>query len=337
MDPTILVAGLIVGLALLFSFTNGFHDSATQVATIISSRTLSPEAALVLAAASDFTGAYFLGTSVARTIGRGIVDPQVIPSSGIGAAILISALVAAVSWNLVTWYLGLPSSSSHALIGGLIGAFLAGLGAARIQWNQLRNIILVMLVSPLVGFFLTYVLTKLTYFCLQWATPKAQHFFKGLQIITLIAQSLFHGTNDAQKTMGMIVLALIVTGFQTGGTFVVPQWVILSSAITMAFGIVVGGWKIIRTLGSGLYRVRSIHSFTSQTMSALVMSAVSFGGFPVSTTQVISSSVLGAGAAFRPKSVRWALAFDMLVAWLVTIPASALIAAGIFKTLKFFL
>ena len=334
MEQTLFSVILAVGLALFFAFTNGFHDSANQVATVISSRTLSPEAALILATVADFLGAYFLGTSVARTIGKGIVDPSLMKSSHLGIFVLASALFGAISWNMVTWHFGLPSSSSHALIGGLVGAFLIGWGWEPIQWKNVRDIVLVMFLSPLAGFALTYLITKITFFIGEWLSPKAGETFKGLQILSLIGQSLAHGSNDAQKIMGVIVFALILGNFYhpVAGLPLIPRWVIFSCSSAMALGIVVGGWKIIRTLGTGLYRVRSIHSFASQSVSGVIMFAASLFGFPISTTQIISSSIMGAGAAFRPKSVRWAVARDMLVAWLVTIPASALISAG---TLKF--
>jgi PiT family inorganic phosphate transporter len=337
MEHTFLVAGFVVALALSFGLSNGFHDSASQVATVISSRALSPEIALTLAAVADFAGAYFLGTSVARTIGKGIVDPQIMRTSEIGVSVLVCALFGAISWNLITWYFGIPSSSSHALIGGLIGGFVAGWGTEPIQWKNVQNIFLVMLVSPLAGFVLTYVFTKMTFFATQWFSPKANETFKSLQILSLIGQSLAHGTNDAQKVMGVIAFALIILNLHNspaGTEDLIPRWVILSCSLSMAIGIALGGWKIIRTLGAGLYRVRPIHGFASQSTSALIMYLTSLFGFPVSTTQVISSSIMGAGAAFRPKSVRWAVAGDMVMAWLVTIPASGLIAASAFKLMQ---
>lgn len=337
MEHTVFITIFVVALALLFDFSNGFHDSANQVATVISSRALSPEVALCLAATADFVGAYFLGTNVANKIGKGIVDPYLMKSSEFGIFILMSALTGAISWNVITWYFGIPSSSSHALIGGLIGAFVAGWGTQPVQWNNVKKIVFVMLISPLVGLSLTYLFTKLTFFFTQWFTPKANQFFKSLQIFSLIAQSLAHGTNDAQKTMGVITFALIIMNVYNppaDAGLLIPHWVIFSCSLAMALGIALGGWRIIKTLGTGLYRVRPIHGFASQTASAAIMYITSLYGFPISTTQVISSSVMGAGVAFRPKSVRWAVAGDMALAWLITIPAAGLIAAGTFKLIK---
>ena len=337
MEYSLFVVVLAVALAIFFDFSNGFHDSANQVATVISSRALSPEVALIIAAVADFCGAYFLGTNVAKTIGKGIVDPEIIKTSSFGIYVLISAICGAIGWNVITWYFGIPSSSSHALIGGLVGAFVAGWGTGPVQWVNVRNIVLVMLVSPLVGFFCTFLFTKTTFFFSQWASPKANTLFKNLQVLSLILQSLAHGTNDAQKTMGVITFALIITNrYQPppGEVLPIPHWVVFACSAAMALGIATGGWRIIKKLGSGLYRVRPIHSFASQSTSAAIMYATSLFGFPISTTQVISSSIMGAGSAFRPKSVRWAVAGDMVVAWLITIPASGLIAGGTFLLIK---
>jgi len=338
MEQNLPIAIFVVALALFFDFSNGFHDSANQVATVITSRALSPEAALLLAALANFVGAYFFGTSVAKTIGKGIVDPQLMGETTRGIVILCSALLGAVTWNILTWYFGIPSSSSHALIGGLLGAFVAGWGFKPVQWHNVRNIVLIMLCSPLVGFFLTFFFTKFTFFLTQWSSPKANQIFKRLQVISSVTQALSHGMNDAQKTMGVIVFALITLNFYhppEGAEFPIPHWVVLSCSLAIALGTVIGGWRIIKTLGSGLYRVRPIHGFGSQTASTAIIYLTALFGFPISTTQVISSSIMGAGSAFRPKSIRWELAGEMVLAWLITIPASALVAAATFKLTEF--
>lgn len=336
MDMTLLLGIIVTVIALLFNFTNGFHDSANVVATVIASRSVEPEIAMILAAAAEFIGAYFLGTAVAETIGKGIVDPTLLQAGNIGAIVIIAALIGAISWNLLTWYFGIPASSSHALIGGLIGAFFFGWGPKPINWVNVWRIILVMLMSPFIGLIITYIFTKFTLFCCQWATPKANGVFKKLQIVTLVTQAMAHGTNDGQKTMGVITFALIILGLyhSEGKSMSVPHWVVISSALTMSVGMGIGGWKIIKTLGTKLYKIRPIHSFASQMASTLIIYLTSVMGFPISTTQVISSSVMGAGAAFRPKMIRWGVAQDMAVAWLITIPASGLIAGIMFFILK---
>jgi len=337
MTLTILVAGFVVTLALFFDFTNGFHDSANQVATVITSHALSPAAALSSAALANFVGAYFLGTAVAETIGKGIVDPRLLQTGTSGIIVVIAALFGAIIWNLITWYFGIPSSSSHSLIGGLIGAFFFGWGPQPINWNKVWHIILIMIISPFVGLFITYIFTRLTLIFSRWSTPKVNRTFKKLQIGTLVTQALAHGTNDAQKTMGVVVFALILLGLQkpsAGGHITVPHWVVISCSLAMAFGTALGGWRIIKTLGAGLYKIRPIHGFASQTASTLIIYFTAVLGFPISTTQVISSSVMGAGAAFRPKMIRWQVAQDMAVAWLITIPASGLIAGLTFFVLN---
>lgn len=336
MTSPILIAGLVTAVALFFDFTNGFHDSANQVATVITSRALPPELALLLAAVANFIGAYFLGTAVAETIGRGIVDPWFLPADLTGIMVIISALLGAILWNLVTWYWGIPSSSSHALIGGLIGAFLFGWGPQPINWPKVWRIILIMIASPFVGLIITYIFTRLTIVFTRWASPKANNVFQKLQIISSITQALAHGTNDAQKTMGVITFTLILLGLYRPQSelMTIPRWVIIACASVMALGTASGSWRIIKTLGVKLYKIRPIHGFASQVTSTLIIYLTAIFGYPISTTQVISSSVMGAGAAFRPKMVRWKVAQDMLVAWLVTIPASGLMAGLIFFFLK---
>ena len=337
MNITIMVAVLIVVIALAFDFTNGFHDSANIVATVITTGALSPEVALLTAAVAEFVGAYFLGTAVAETIGKGIVDPTLLHHGAAGSIVIISALLGAISWNLITWYFGIPSSSSHALIGGLIGAFFFGWGPSPIHWGKVGNIVLIMVASPLVGFVVTLLFTQMTIAFSQWSTPKVNNLFKKLQIVSSVTQALAHGTNDAQKTMGVITFALIILGLHSvpaGQKMTVPHWVVISCALAISVGMGTGGWKIIKTLGGKLYRIRPIHGFASQTASTLIIYLTALFGYPISTTQVISSSVMGAGAAFRPKMVRWQVAQDMGVAWLVTIPSSGLIAGLAFFVLN---
>lgn len=337
MDMILLVAILIVVIALFFDFTNGFIDSANQVATIIFSRTLEPAWALFIASGCNFLGAYFLGTAVAQTIGSGIVDPRILGEGPSGVLVVFAALTGAILWNLTAWFLAIPSSSSHSLMGGLIGAFLFGWGINPINWSMVSIIVLVMILSPIIGFFITYIFTQLTLFICRGCTPKVTKVFKKLQIASLITQSLSHGTNDAQKTMGVIVFALIILGLyspQTTGELIIPHWVVISCALAISLGTIVGGKRIIKKLGSGLYKVRPIHGFTSQVSSTAVIFISSLFGIPVSTSQIISSSVMGAGAAFRSKMVRWKIAQDMALVWLVTIPVSGLVAGITFLILN---
>lgn len=336
MDIVILMAILVVVLALFFNFTNGFNDSASQVATIIFSRTLEPGIALLVAAVANFFGAYFLGTAVAQTIGSGIVDPSLMRDGVSGVLVILAALIGAVLWNLITWYFGIPSSSSHALIGGLVGSFLFSWGADPINWQKVLMIVVVMIVSPIVGFIITFIFTQLTLIFSQWSSPKINKVFKNLQIVSLITQALSHGTNDAQKAMGVIVFALIVLGLYNPpvGEYIIPTWIIVSCALAISLGTMIGGKKIIKKLGSGLYKIRPIHGFASQTTSTIIIYLASVLGFPVSTTQVISSSVMGAGAAFRPKMIRWKIAQDMVLVWFITIPISGLIAGLSFLLLN---
>ncbi|MEK7077349.1 MAG: inorganic phosphate transporter, partial [Patescibacteria group bacterium] len=300
---------------------------------------LSPAKALALAALGDFLGAYFLGTAVAETLGKGIVDPSLIAKDPGGIAVIIAALIGAISWNLITWRLGMPSSSSHALIGGLVGAFFVGWGAAPINLEKVRNIVFIMISSPLIGFAITYFVTRITLGISAWLTPRANRAFNKLQLVSLFLQSLSHGTNDAQKTMGVITFVLVMTGFyipQPGGALAIPSWVIIACSLAIALGTIMGGWRIIRTLGTSLYKIRSVHAFASQTTSAIILYTTALFGYPISTTQVISSAVTGAGAATRFKMIRWNTIKDMALAWLVTLPASALIAGAALLFIKSF-
>ncbi|MEO5948466.1 MAG: inorganic phosphate transporter [Chitinophagaceae bacterium] len=327
MDPFIWMIILIV-FALSFDFLNGFHDSANIVATIISSRSMSVRNALTMAALADFAGPFIFGVAVAKTIGSGIAIPEFITIE-----VLVAALVSACIWNLVTWYLGIPSSSSHALIGGLVGAVLIGGGIHALLSKGLIKIFIALLFSPLVGLFFGWLTMKLAYRLLKKATPKANYFFKLGQIPTAIALALSHGANDAQKTMGVITLGLVITGYQAH--FAVPLWVILMSAGAISLGTFSGGWRLIKTLGSKFYRIRPIHSFTSQFASAIVIITASLFGGPVSTTQVVSMSIMGAGAGERVSKVRWLVLKEIFLSWILTIPITAILSILIYLLIRF--
>ncbi|HEC33529.1 MAG TPA: inorganic phosphate transporter [Chloroflexi bacterium] len=306
--------------ALLFDFLNGFHDSANTVATMISSRAMAPREALVLSAIAHFTGPFLFGTAVATTIGHEVVAEQ-----AASMMVVLAALLAAIGWNVLTWLLAIPSSSSHALVGGLVGAAATGYGFQAILLPGLLKVLLILLISPIVGLISGYLLMKGVLFLARGATPRINIFFKRIQMVTALGLALSHGANDAQKTMGIIAMGLLARGVIP--RFAVPTWVVAVCAAAMALGTVLGGWRIIRTLGGRFYRIRPIHSFTSQVASAGVILGAALVGGPVSTTHVVSTTILGVGSAERLSKVRWGIMGQIVTAWLLTIPASGLLAA----------
>lgn len=324
----ILLMIILVGLALLFDFLNGFHDSANVVATMISSRAMTPRAALLIAAMANFIGPFLFGVAVAETVGKEVVAPD-----SITITVVFAALLSASIWNLITWYFGIPSSSSHALIGGIIGAVLLGSGYQAIQPEGIMIVGVALFLSPIMGFVVGMLIMRITLLTAQGATPKANSFFKLGQIPTAIGLALSHGTNDAQKTMGIITMGLVILGYQAD--FHVPIWVIFASATAIGLGTILGGWRIIHTLGGKFYRIRPIHSFSSQLTSAAVILVASLTGGPVSTTHVVSTAILGVGAAHRRSQVRWGVIVDILVAWLLTLPVAAGIAALLYLLLSY--
>ena len=320
----------IIGVALFFDFINGFHDSSNVVATMISSRAMSARKALALSAVAHFCGPFLFGMAVATTIGHEVIDPKAIT-----IVVIFAALLAAIIWNLATWYFGIPSSSSHALVGGLIGAVSVDFGFAVIQMRGLLKIIVALFISPILGLVIGYLLMRLVLFLARGASPRINWVFKRSQIITSLALALSHGTNDAQKTMGIIAMALVTIGYSS--EFSVPWWVIALSAGAISLGTAFGGWRIIRTLGTKFYKIRPVHGFTAQIASALIILGAAFLGGPVSTTHVVSSAILGVGSARRVSRVRWNVAGDVVAAWVLTIPASALLAALLHLVIHFFL
>ncbi|GAB4533006.1 MAG: inorganic phosphate transporter [Anaerolineae bacterium] len=318
----LLIIVLII-LALVFDFLNGFHDSSNIVATMISSRAFRPRLALGVTALAEFSGPFIFGVAVAKTIGHDIVAPGTITIE-----VILAALSSAILWNLFTWYFGIPSSSSHALVGGIIGAVAVGAGLKAIQLSGLERVLIALFISPIIGLVAGFLFTKLVFFLARGASPRINWFFKRSQIITAVALGLSHGTNDAQKTMGVITLGLVTVGYLTH--FYIPTWVIALSAGAIATGTALGGWRLIRTLGGKFYKIRPVHGFSSQVTSAAVILGASLVGGPVSTTQVVSSSILGVGSAERLNKVRWNVAGNIAIAWLVTIPATAFVAAGLY-------
>jgi PiT family inorganic phosphate transporter len=320
---------VIIGAGLLFDFLNGFHDSSNIVATVISSRAMSPRVALIMAAIAHFVSPFIFGVAVATTIGKGVIDP-----SAISPKVVIAGVIAAILWNILTWLLGMPSSSSHALIGGLFGAAVIANGLEIIQMRGLAIVLLALFISPPLGMFAGYLFMRIVLFLVRNASPRVSTVFKRLQIFTALALSLSHGTNDAQKTMGILTMGLVSAGFQE--TFEVPMWVIAASAGAIALGTALGGWRLIHTLGGRIVRIRPIHGFTSQIASAsVILSAALFGG-PVSTTQVVGSAIMGVGAAERISKVRWQVGREMIVTWLITLPVTAVLSAALFMLLRVF-
>lgn len=311
---------ILVGSALIFDFLNGFHDSSNIVATVITSGAMRPRRALLMAAIAHFVAPFLFGVAVATAVGKDVIDP-----SAISGTVVLAGIVAAIVWNILTWWLGIPSSSSHALIGGLLGSSILAYGFAIVQRSGLIKVLAALLISPIAGLVAGYLIMRFLRFILRRATPRVNTFFKRSQIITTLGLSLAHGSNDAQKTMGVITMGLVAAGVQS--SFEVPFWVITVSAAAIALGTMSGGWRLIRTLGARIYKIRPIHAFTSQAASAgVILSAALLGG-PVSTTQVVGSSIMGAGAAERISKVRWQVGQEMLVTWVITIPASAVISA----------
>ncbi|MBI5842165.1 MAG: inorganic phosphate transporter [Chloroflexi bacterium] len=314
---------IVIGLALLFDFLNGIHDSSNIVATMISSRAFRPQTALGLTAVANFVGPFLFGVAVATTIGD-----EVAQSSALNLDVLIACLFGAIVWNILTWFLGIPSSSSHALIGGMIGAVMAGAGFGAIKLQGMEKVLIALFTSPLIGFAFGFIFTRLIYFLVRGATPGINKFFKQGQLITALGMAFSHGTNDAQKTMGIITLSLVIGGYIS--EFRVPTWVIALSAGAIGLGTALGGWRLIRTLGGRFYKIRPLHSFSTQLTSGFVIMAASVLGLPVSTSQVVSSAIIGVGSSESFGKVRWSVAEEIVTAWFVTIPASALVSAGVY-------
>lgn len=328
MSPSIIV---LIVLALFFSFMNGAHDSRNIVSTMISSRAYSPRVALGLTALAEFIGPFIFGSVVAQTIGRGIIE-----STAVNQRVLLVALVTAILWNLLTWFIKLPSSSSHALIGGLLGAASMNAGAQAVQVDGLFKILISLFVSPILGFFIGYILFRIILMLSRKATPRINGFFRKAQIVTGIALGLSHGSNDGQKTMGIITLALVTGGYLS--TFTIPLWAIALCALALALGTTVGGWRLIHSVGGILfYKIRPVDGFTSQVTSALVILSASLVGGPVSATQIMNSAIMGIGAAERANKVRWGMVQDIIIAWLLTIPATTFVSAGIYLLANRFL
>jgi PiT family inorganic phosphate transporter len=324
-----LLAGLVV-VALLFDVLNGLHDAANSIATVVGTRRISPVGAVAFAAFFNFA-AYFLALQwpslhkVADTIGKGLIDKDLVTPG-----VVFGALVGAMFWNIVTWLKGIPSSSSHALVGGLIGAGVAHAGMGAIQWNGLTKTLVAIVLSPVLGLIITMLIMLVTSWLGAKATARgAERTFRGLHLVSAGAYSLGHGLNDAQKTMGIITVLLYSTG-RLHGEFHIPHWVALSCYVAMGLGTLTGGWRIIETMGTRITKLSQHQGFSASAGGSIMLFAASYFGIPVSTTHTITGCVIGAGAARRASAVRWGVAGDVMIAWLITIPASAAVGALFF-------
>jgi len=312
----------LIAVALAFDFLNGLHDAANSIATIVSTRVLRPHYAVAWAAFFNFIAFLFFGLHVANTLGTGIID-----AAAVDARVVFGALMGAILWNLITWGLGIPSSSSHALVGGLVGAGTAKAGIGAIVWHGLLPTTAAIVASPLIGFLLALVMVLVLSWIFLRSTPFAvDRTFQRLQFVSASFYSLGHGGNDAQKTMGIIAVLLYSQG-HLGGTFYVPFWVVIACQIAMALGTLIGGWRIVKTMGSKITRLTPMQGFCAETGGAATLFAATWLGIPVSTTHTITGAIIGVGAARKLSAVRWSVANNIVVAWIVTIPASAIIAA----------
>lgn len=320
---------LIVSFALVFDYINGFHDTANAIATSVSTKAVSPRVAILIAASFNFLGA-LSGTAVAATIGKNIVShDDVVP------LVIIAALIGAIFWNLFTWYFGIPSSSSHALIGGLIGAVIARSGSAAVLWQGFIKILIGLISSPIIGLVIGSMVMTLLFWVFKGSSPvKINLKFRQLQILSACTASFAHGSNDAQKSMGIIGLSLLSAGMID--TFFVPVWVKIICAVSMSAGTAFGGWRIIRTMGGKIFRIEPINGFAADFTSSAVIYGASLMGIPVSTTHVVSSSIMGVGAAKRLRGVRWNIARQIIIAWFVTIPSAGLVSLLIYRLMVIF-
>ncbi len=331
MEAGLLLLILVVALTLVFDFINGFHDAANAIATVVSTRVMRPTTAVIYGGILNFGGA-LLGTEVAATIGKGLVDANVI-----NLQTVLCTVLSAIVWNLITWYKGLPTSSSHAIIGSLLGAtFFSASTSRAIHWDAVGNkVVIPMITSPLLGFAIGCILmTALTWTVYKMNTGRINRVFGKLQIVSAGFMALSHGHNDAQKSMGIIALALVLAF--PGHEFEVPFWVIITCAIAMGMGTMIGGWRIIRTLGNKMITLQPVHGFAAETTASIIIAGASHWGIPVSTTQVVSSSILGVGATKRLSAVRWGVVGNIVWAWLLTIPLTFTFAGVIMTLLNLF-
>jgi inorganic phosphate transporter, PiT family len=312
----------LILVALFFDFLNGFHDSANAISTIVSTRVLSPRNAVLWAAFFEFTAVFFVGVQVAKTVGTGIINPAIVDN-----LLILSALVGAITWNIITWYFGLPSSSSHALIGGLIGAGVAEGGVSVLVWNGIVKTAIFIVLSPIIGLILGLTMMILVLNISRHSTVAgSDRLFRKLQLVSAAVYSMGHGTNDAQKTMGIIAIILYTQGY-LGPTFYIPYWVIISCYAVISLGIMSGGWRIVKTMGTKITKLKPMGGFCAETAAAISIIGASIAGIPVSTTHTITGAIVGVGSTKRLTAVRWGVAGNIIWAWILTIPMAALISA----------
>ncbi|QGQ44160.1 inorganic phosphate transporter [Metabacillus sediminilitoris] len=331
MDTLLLLTILVVICALAFDFINGFHDTANAIATSVSTRALSPRKAIILAAVMNFIGALTF-TGVAKTITKDIVDPFALEN---GSVVILAALLAAITWNLITWYYGIPSSSSHALIGSIAGAAISAAGFGILNWNGFIKILQALVVSPFLALAVGFIM--MTLFAIIFRKTnlyKSNKGFRVFQVATAALQSFTHGTNDAQKAMGIITMALIAANYHTSDD--IPFWVRIAAATAMGIGTSIGGWKIIKTVGGKIMKIRPVNGAAADLSSALIIFGATTIHLPVSTTHVISSAIMGVGSAQRVKGVKWGVARKIVVTWIITLPISAILAGIIYQILNLF-
>lgn len=329
-DAVLIMLILVIAAALIFDYVNGFHDTANAIATCVSTRALSVKWAIGMAAVLNFVGA-MISTKVAATIGKGIVD-----ANNVTQMVVLAGVTGAIIWDLITWYYGLPSSSSHAIIGGLMGAVIAHAGTAALHWAGLEKIILALLISPIIGIVLGFTFMVALMWAFRNKTPSGLNIgFRKLQVVSAGIMAFSHGTADAQKSMGVITMALVSYGYLT--TFEVPTWVKIACAVAMAFGTAAGGWRIIKTVGRDFVKLQPVHGFCVETASAGVILGASAFGMPTSTTHVITSAILGVGLSKRMSAVNWGIAKRIVVAWVLTIPAAGVVAYVTYMVMNPFL
>jgi PiT family inorganic phosphate transporter len=341
MDTLLILAVVAVAIVLFFDYTNGFHDASNIIATVIASHAMTPVQAATVVGIFEFLGPILGGTAVADTIGK-FVDVSALEAS-VSMVIILYGIFGAITWNLSTWWFGIPSSSSHSLVGGLVGAVVAAAGPSYVVWGfselgdghltGVTKVLFALIVSPIIGFWTGFLIHRVLGFLLRAARPSANRHLRRVQWLTSAGLAFSHGANDAQKSMGIITMILLLGGFID--RFDVPFWVIFSCAAAITLGILSGGWRIVRTVGFGIYKVRPLHAFDAQLTSASVIFSASVIGAPVSSTHVVSSSIMGIGASERPKAVRWAKAKEIVSTWIITMPGSATVAVITYLFVRF--